>query len=481
MQTLEKRNTYTPPNASQVRCNCDPALNREETLSVPCLKTSLNISDAALTATGHAGQDLRVPAVFVQNIRGQALMPTTPRTARVLLRYGKAKVIKRTPFTIRLCHTNGESKQEIMLGVDSGFCNVGISAVTKNKEVYSADVHLRNDIVKLNSERRQYRRARRHRKTRYRQPRFLNRKKPEGWLAPSIQHKLDSHLKIVRGVLQILPISAIVVEVAAFDIQKIRNPEISGELYQQGEQFGFCNVREYVLHRDGHTCQHCKGKNKDHVLEVHHIISRQTGGDRPDNLLTLCKTCHDGVSQGKIDLGVTEQRGFKAETFMSVVRWRLVNQLKELYPRIQIQHTYGHFTKTKRVEFGLPKSHTNDAFVIAGGERQERSLVCHIQRQVRKCNRKLFRGDRSHIRNTAPREVFGFRLWDKVDFGGRTMFIKGRRVTGYFALSDIDGKNAKETSYKKLSLIEARRNILTDVKVAIPPPIKIGGLLATSL
>lgn len=192
------------------------------------------------------------------------LMPCTPRKARKLLKEGKAKVVRRTPFTIQLTIPTGESKQPITLGVDSGYHHIGLAAVTDSgkKEVYSADVKLRNDIVKLNSERRQYRRFRRYRKTWYRKSRFLNRKKPEGWLAPSIQHKLDSHLKIINKVKEILPISEISVEVAAFDIQKIKNPKLEGVEYQNGVQKGFWNVREYVLYRDGHVCQNCQGQSK---------------------------------------------------------------------------------------------------------------------------------------------------------------------------------------------------------------------------
>ena len=167
MQKLEERNTYTPTDIPHVSGNCDRILNREETLSVSGLKTSSNNSDAALIATEHAKQNLSVSAVYVLNMRGQPLMPTTPRKARQLLNEDKAKVIKRTPFTIQLKYATGETKQEITLGVDSGFENIGLSAVTAKKEVYSSETKLRTDMVKLNSERRQYRRARRGRKTWY--------------------------------------------------------------------------------------------------------------------------------------------------------------------------------------------------------------------------------------------------------------------------------------------------------------------------
>ena len=301
----------------------------EETLSVIGSKTSSNNSDAALIATEHAKQNTSVSAVYVLNMRGQPLMPTTPGKAKKLLKGGKAKVVKRTPFTIQLKYATGETKQQITLGVDSGFENIGLSAITDRKEVYSAEIKLRTDMVKLNSERRQYRRARRSRKTWYRHPRFDNRKKPEGWLAPSIQHKLESHIKLIDKVKKLLPITKIVIEVAAFDIQKIKNPEISGTGYQNGVQKDSWNVREYVLYRDNHTCQACKGKSKDPILETHHIISRQIGGDAPDNLLTLCQTCHAKVSKGKLKLDIKLPTGFKPETFMSIVRWKMVNMLRD--------------------------------------------------------------------------------------------------------------------------------------------------------
>jgi hypothetical protein len=221
----------------------------EETLSVSGLKTSSNNSYAALIAIEHAKQNLRVSVVYVLNMRGQPLMPTTPRKAKKLLKEDKAKVVKRTPFIIQLKYATGENRQPITLGVDSGYENIGLSAKTNKKELYSTEVKLRTDIVKLNSERKHYRRARMNRKTWYRQARFLNRKKPDGWLAPSIQHKLDSHIKLIENVKKLLPITRIDIEVAAFDIQKIKNPEISGNEYQNGVQKDSWNVREYVLHR----------------------------------------------------------------------------------------------------------------------------------------------------------------------------------------------------------------------------------------
>jgi len=459
MQQLEERNTYTPTDIPHVGGNCDLSLNREETLSVPDLKTSSNNSDASLIATEHAKQNLSVSAVYVLNMRGKPLMPTTPGKAKKLLKEGKAKVVKRTPFTIQLKYATGETKQEVTLGVDSGYENIGISAITEKKELYSAEVKLRTDMLRLNSERRQYRRARRGRKTWYRQPRFLNRKKPEGWLAPSIQHKLDSHIKLINKVKELLPITKIVIEVAAFDIQKIKNPEISGIEYQNGVQKDSWNVREYVLHRDNHTCQACKGKSKDPILNSHHLVSRQIGGDAPDNLLTLCETCHDKVSKGKLKLNVKIPTGFKPETFMSIVRWKLVNMLRDAGNIVN--HTYGYITKTNRITLDLDKSHNTDAFVIAGGTMQERSSINFLIKQIRKCNRKLFKGDRSHIKNTAARIIHGFQRFDKVLWNNIECFVFGRRKTGYFELRTLDRTKVHASAKaKELTLLETSKTLL---------------------
>jgi N6-L-threonylcarbamoyladenine synthase len=347
----------------------------------------------------------------------------------------------------------GHATQPIKLGVDSGEKHIGLSAKTEKKEVFSARVELRTDMVKLNSERRTYRRNRRNRKTWYRPARFSNRAKPKGWLAPSIQHKLDSHQKYVEFVKKLLPITEVQIEVANFDIQKIKNPDIEGVGYQQGLQSGFWNAREYVLHRDGHLCQFCKGKSKDKILSVHHLKSRQTGGDRPDNLITLCETCHKEYHAGKIELKVKRKNGFKAETFMSTIRWMFVNNLQE--QGYNVSHTFGYITKSGRIALKLPKSHINDAFVIADGTIQSR-CQSYLIKQVRKNNRKLFKGDRSQFRNTAPRFVKGFQRYDKVSFTGIECFVFGRRSTGNFDLRLLDGTKVHASAKSsRLKLLES--------------------------
>ncbi len=236
--------------------------------------------------------------VYVLNRHGHPLMPCSPRKAHMLLKEGKAKVIQRTPFTIQWLYGSAGYKQPIFLGVDAGTKHIGVSATTEKKVLYEAEVLLRTDIQELLATRCEFRRSRRNRKTRYRKPRFLNRKTPQGWLAPSVQNKVDTHVKVIAKALYILPVTRVTVEVAQFDMQKIKNPEISGAEYQEGNQMGFWNVREYVLFRDKHTCQHCRGKSGDKILNVHHIESRKTGGDAPRNLITLCESGHGQIHRG---------------------------------------------------------------------------------------------------------------------------------------------------------------------------------------
>ena len=256
--------------------------------------------------------------VYVLNKYEKPLMPCKPAKARKLLKNKKAIVINREPFTIKLLYGSSGYKQNISLGVDPGSKIIGLSATTEKKELFASNVELRNDIVNLISTRKEYRKNRRSRKTRYRKPRFDNRRKKEGWIAPSIKNKIDTQLKVIENIYKILPITKLIVEPASFDIQKIKNPRISGEEYQKGIQLNFYNIREYILTRDNHICQHCKGKSKDSILNVHHIESKKIGGNSPDNLITLCKTCHMDFNNGKIDLNFKRKSSFRDATFMDL-------------------------------------------------------------------------------------------------------------------------------------------------------------------
>lgn len=380
-------------------------------------------------------------------------------------------VIRRTPFTIQLTIATGETKQPVTLGVDTGYKHVGFSASSTKAELYASEVELRQDITDLLSARRELRRARRNRKTRYRAPRFDNRirTKRKGWLAPSVENRINAHLSRIEAVLRLLPVTKITVETASFDMQLLKNPEISGKEYQEGEQLGFWNVREYVLFRDGHVCQHCHGRSKDPVLNVHHLESRRTGGDSPGNLITLCETCHKALHRGEIKLRAKRGQSFRAEAFMGIMRWTVLNRLKEAHPEIEVHNTFGYLTKHTRIAHGIEKSHCADAFCIAGNLRAKRLGSYYFQKQTRRHNRQIHKlsilkgGVRK--RNQAPYEVKGFRLFDKVLCMGEEAFIFGRRSSGSFDVRKLDGRRLSAgISYKKLRLIERRKTYLIEIR-----------------
>ena len=398
-------------------------------------------------------------------------MPCSPARARHLLRDDKARVKRRVPFVIQLKYATGEAKQPITLGVDAGYKNIGLSATTEKEELYASEIETRTDVSELLSTRRQCRRGRRYRKTRYRAPRFNNRihSKNKGWLAPSVENIIAAHISRIEDVLKLLPVTRIVIETASFDIQLIKNPKISDAQYQQGEQQGFGNTREYVLCRDGHTCQHCRGKSRDQILQVHHLESRHTGGDAPNNLITLCKTCHDALHRGKIELKVKRGQSFRAEAFMNIMRWTVLERLKAAHKELEIQHTYGYITKYTRIGLGLEKTHRTDAFCIAGNLQAKR-LDCYLyQKQTRRHNRqihkmKILKGGIRKL-NQAPYEVQGFRLYDKVLCNGEIGFIFGRRTSGYFDVRRLDGTRISASiSFRKLRLIERRKTYLTEIR-----------------
>lgn len=314
-------------------------------------------------------------------------MPTTPCKARRLLKSGKAKIVRYEPFfTIQLHYGSSGYCQSIHLGIDAGYGQIGFSAVTPTTELVSGTLTLLEGMTQRITERRRYRRQRRKRK-RYRPPRWRNRQRGDKWLAPSIQHKLDSHFRVVELLTELLPITRQTIEVANFDIQKIKNPEIAGVAYQRGAQLGFGNLREYILHRDHHSCQNpaCKNRATQKILQVHHLGYWQGAlSNRPDNLLTLCTACHmpkHHQETGFLYGWQPKVNSFRAETFMSTVRWRLVNT-------VGCAHTYGYVTKGKRKALDLPKTHYHDAFVIAEGTTQQRAIPLELV-QIRRNNRAL--------------------------------------------------------------------------------------------
>lgn len=417
--------------------------------------------------------------VYVLNCHGQPLMPCRPRKARILLKAGKARVVRMVPFTLQLRYGSSGYKQEVSLGIDAGTRYIGVSATTEKAVLFEAETQPRTDVQEVLASRRQFRRARRHRKTRYRPCRSLNRSKPKGWLAPSVRHLLEAHLKTIQLVHHLLPVRKTTVEVAQFDLQKIQHPEIKGKAYQEGPQLGFWNVREYVLYRDQHCCQWCFGKSKDKILNVHHIESRKTGGDRPDNLVTLCQTCHDLLHRTHQEGQIPRKRGgFRDATQMGIMRWRIYNQAKALFPNMHL--TYGYLTKHTRISHQLEKSHLVDARCISGNPLACSDNSWYLIKWVRRNNRQLhkatIRKGGKRQQNTASKYVQGFRLFDCVRYRGQVCFVFGRRSSGYFDVRTLDGTRIHASANcKQLTLVQKASACSVERRGGIPPtPIGVG-------
>lgn len=339
--------------------------------------------------------------VYVLSRSGTPLMPCSPRKARILLRLEKATVVNLKPFTIQLSRGSSGYKQAVTLGLDSGFNYIGYSAVSPSAELIGGEFNLLTGVSERITERARYRRVRRN-QLRYRKPASFKDTKSKGWIAPSIRHKVESHLRLVTVIKGILPITDVIVEVGNFDIQKIKNPSIDGVDYQNGPQKDFDDLREYILHRDGHTCQNPSCTHKSSILQVHHLgYWKKDRSDRPENLITLCLLCHTPENHQKSGFlfgWKPALKGFREATFMSIVRWRIVNALN-------CKHTYGSATKRKRRELEMEKSHHNDAFVIADGKYQSRITPLTIT-QKRRNNRsleKFYDAKYSDLRDKKPK------------------------------------------------------------------------------
>ena len=430
--------------------------------------------------------------VYVLDINGQPLMPTTRHgKVRRLLNSHLAKVVKRCPFTIQLLYQSTKEIQPVSLGVDAGSKHIGMAATTEKKVVYQEELSPRNDVVKLLSLRRASRSSRRSRKTRYRKPKFNNRvhSKHKGWLAPSVEVKIQEHITAIKRICQILPISEIQVETAEFDFQRLKamkewKPLPVGTDYQLGEQYDFYNTRQYVLHRDGYTCQCCGTHDNNIKLHVHHIESCQTGGDAPSNLITLCEHCHKALHKGKLELPKGKKQGktYRDATFMGIMRKTLLERLRKEVD-VPVSGTYGYITKYLREKTDLEKSHINDAICISKYPYAKPLDTYYLTKVVRNHNRQIHKSNFSkggiRKRNQAPYLIKGFRLFDKVLYQGKEYFIFGRRATGYFDIRTLDGTkvNKGSISYKKLRIQDTAKAYLKEAR-AIPHMNKFTCVLA---
>lgn len=325
---------------------------------------------------------------------GTKLMPTSRVKARKLLKAGKAIIVNYMPFAIQLTYDlNKPVVQEIEVCVDTGSEHIGISVKSEKHEY----VHLQADNLPNEKGRHEaqvsYRRTRRNRK-RYRKPRFNNRRIPKGWLAPTIRHKKDNHLQLLKKIVNFFPVVRIVTEVGQFDPALMRIQD-KGEAfkdidYQYGPAFGLANKREAVFVRDNYTCKVCGKSLKDKViLTTHHNIHRSKGGsDSVDNLATVCTGCHTTKNHqpGKpLESGAFGKLpSLRDASFMNIVRWFIVDNIKEAFHDIKVKTTYGSYTKDARRKLGqLAKSHANDAYAMGEFHPKHRHQETHIRKRRR--------------------------------------------------------------------------------------------------
>jgi len=416
--------------------------------------------------------------VYVIGQDGQPLMPTN-RHGKVkhLLKSGRAKVVRKCPFTIKLLYRSTNYTQNLTLGQDTGSGTHGNAVYSEDGSiVYMSKVTVRNDITDKMAQRAKYRRNRRNRKTRYRKPRFLNRRNSirNDRFSPTMTSKIQSHCREIAFIKSILPITTTVLETGQFDTHLMKNPALADENvrhwgYQKGTNYGFENTKAMVLNRDGYKCQCCKGKHKDSKLEVHHIIFRNQGGsDEADNLITLCHTCHKALHDGKINPNFKgKKKGqLKYATQMNSIR----KQLLRIYP--DAIETFGMVTKANRLSLGIEKDHHIDACVIASGGNPFTfaTNAVFVKRNVAKGDYQKMKGVRSEQAITTGK-IQGFRKFDKVKYFGKEYFIKGRMSSGYAILMDIEGnkidfsfmpKGMKTPKLSNCARVTARNSVLID-------------------
>ena len=412
--------------------------------------------------------------VFIINKNNKALMPCKPRKARLLLKQNKAKIVSYKPFTIKLLYGSSGHTQDINLGVDLGSKYIGLALTSEDKVLVKGEIELRQNVKSLLETRKIYRRSRRNRKTRYRQARFLNRAKPQGWLPPSINSRIDNTFMWIDRFNKLVPTTKLIIEVGKFDVAKMINPDISGVDYQNGQTFGYYNTRYFVLARDNYRCQVCKKTGK--ILNTHHIIYLSNGGsNKADNLITVCTDCHTSKNHKKGGILYDWQnknkktKSFKEGPFMNTLRMKIFSK----YPEVTI--TYGSITTPRRKELGLEKTHFNDAIAISEINKDFKDVETSFYiKQFRKKKRSLHEATARRGRKKPNREQSrnskntkskkGIYLNDKVKVFNKIGFVSGFTNGGIY-VKDIYGeyitkpnRTYKQVGFKDISAIEHNNN-----------------------
>ena len=327
---------------------------------------------------------------------GIRLMPTTNIRARRLLKSGRAVIHQYRPFTIRLLDCENGDTQSIEFKMDTGYQHIGVSVCTEKREIVSEQRDLLSDETEKHNDHRKYRGSRRNRKTRYRKPRWNNRKNliTKDGFAPSIRNKRDRHIDILMMYYHVMPITTVTIEMGQFDTQVLKavaegKPLPEGTDYQHGERYGSQTLREAVFTRDGYRCIICKRsafKDKA-VLHEHHVgYWKGDRTNRMSNLAAVCDKCHTSKSHkpgGKLYGLEPKLKSMADATFMTMVRYSLFRHLKESAPDVDFHMTYGAMTKLKRRNLGLRKSHVNDAYAMGEFHPKHRTDTAYYQKRRR--------------------------------------------------------------------------------------------------
>jgi 5-methylcytosine-specific restriction endonuclease McrA len=314
--------------------------------------------------------------IFVIDSNKRPLDPIHPAQARQLLRNKKASVYRRFPFTLILKEARADSPvSPLRLKIDPGAKYTGIALVNDatGEVVFAAELKHRGFVIRdALTSRRQLRRSRRNRKTRYRQSRFLNRTRPQGWLAPSLKSRVENIKTWVDKLRRFAPIAAISQELVRFDMQLMRNPDIQGKEYQQGTLAGY-ETREFLLFKWNRQCAYCGLEGVP--LQIEHIHPRAKGGSNSIANLTLsCEKCN--LKKGTKDLKeflkkdptrlekILKQakKPLADAAAVNTTRFALLEVLKAT--GLPVETGSGGLTKCNRISQNLEKSHWLDAACV---------------------------------------------------------------------------------------------------------------------
>ncbi|MFL5806999.1 MAG: RNA-guided endonuclease IscB [Roseiflexaceae bacterium] len=378
--------------------------------------------------------------VFVLSNDRQPLDPCHPARARRLLKAGKAAVFRRFPFTIILKHRSTAQSQTHAhrLKLDPGSKATGIAVVREDngRVVWAGELLHRGQAIRDALARRQaVRRSRRQRKARYRKPRFLNRRRPAGWLPPSLQHRVDTTLTWTRRLLRLVPIAALSTELVRFDTQLMQDAEISGVMYQQGTLAGY-EVREYVLEKWHRRCAYCDTTGVP--LQLEHIVPHsRSGSDRVSNLSLACEPCNlrkgtqTAAEFGFPQIQAQAHQPLKDAAAVNATRWALYRALRAL--GLPVEVGTGGRTKYNRTRLGLPKAHWTDAACVGASTpdvldvRNVHSLLIQATGHG---SRQMCRMSAYGFPRTGPKQanvVQGFRTGDIV----RAVVPRGKKTGAY--------------------------------------------------